>query len=62
MKSEIAQMVEQRLFTFFQKVLISNPVYGGFFFNREKQLFVLSPGQNLNYHAETHFLTFPPSS
>ena len=27
--------------------------YGGYFFNREKQLLAMNPGQALNYHAET---------
>ena len=31
----------------------SNLGYGVFFFNREKQLFGMNPGQDLNNHVET---------
>ena len=49
------QMVKQvhGWLIFLQRVLSSNPGYGGFFFNREKQLFAMNPGKDLNYHAET---------
>ena len=52
-KGEMAQMVEQMLINFFQTVLSSNPGQEGFFFNREKQLFMMNPRQDSKYHAET---------
>ena len=48
MKSEIDQMVNQVLYNFFYK----SPEFKSF--NREKQIFEMNPGQDLNYHAETH--------
>ena len=45
-------MVEQVLVKKFQPDLSSNPGWGGFFLNREKQLFAMNPGQDLNYHTE----------
>ena len=51
--SEITQMVEQGL----DKIFSSGPEFKsqfGFLFYWEEQLFAINPGQDLNYHAETH--------
>ena len=42
-----------KLFKIFQAILGSNLGKGEFFFNREKQLFTMTPRQDLNYLAET---------
>ena len=53
-RSEIVQMVEQVLCNFFTKGPEFKSRFGRDFDNREKQFFKMHPGEDLNYHAETH--------
>ena len=48
------RLLSRCLVNFLQRVLSSNLGWGGFFFNREKQLFAMNHGEDWNYHAETH--------
>ena len=54
LKSDIAQVIEQGLDEIFSRGLNFKSGEEGLFFNREIQLLVMNPRQDLNYHAETH--------
>ena len=47
-------MVEQVLGKFFTKGPEFKSGWGGFSFDKEKQLLAMNPGQDLNYHTVTH--------